>query len=110
MSKRKKQDHLKGGSTAPARPGNNVVDPKKRIKVSKEDVTRLKQYNQSIKIIEARLGTIRAEFLDEEEKGIRFRKVEKNKRALFIDDLKKKHNIIGNVIGADDEKNELILE
>lgn len=111
MSKRRKQSRLSGGSQAPAQPGKTgVVDPKKRVKVSKDEVGRLQQYNTSIKMIEARLGTIRAAYLDDEEKGIRYRKMEIGKRSVFLDEMQKKYKIVGKIVAADDETSELILE
>ena len=109
----KKRSNFKGpGGKPPAPPQQkkNVIDPKKRIKISAEEVGKSKQFQIQLSGIVAAIGNLRMSFLKQEQSLLERNKITIEEANKFDTMVKKKYAIVGNIVGVDETTNELILE
>ncbi len=97
-----------GGPTVPSK--DNIIEQKKRVKITKEEAQRILEYKQGVMLLQREIGDNRSRYLDEEGRLFRLRKAEINKHGLATDEIKKAYKIIGEVVGFDQKTNEVILK
>jgi hypothetical protein len=118
MTKRRKKNKSNGPNVPTGDPNNPpngtpenpVIDPKKRIKVTKDEAERMALYFQGIMGLEAKIGMEVCKALDHISYLYKMRKMERNKLELHKQELVKKYKIIGEIIGVDMNTNEVTLK
>lgn len=109
MSKKKRSEFKSAGGPMPS-PAHRVIDPMKRVKISKEAINTANGLQGQLFALTNTIGSLRLQFVTEETKLVEKRKVLLQEMENFENNIKKKYAIIGDIAGIDPTTDELILK